>query len=672
MPQDTHPKRSVRQPRRALHTLIRLAGRASVAGSAAALVFGSVGCRSDLWQRSEEDLRRSILGAVERELEPLHSAQSIALAPENRIAGLGLTTERVAELNAMSGPALYGGPLDVAAMGSGLTHSTPRAVPMSLTGSVLRAVQNNLQIQSSRINPAIRESAVVQAEAAFDWVLSSDLQWTDTDQPIPTQQVGPGVTTAAVNSSQNVANTTGLSRRLTSGGSVSISQQTVYTDNRTATFGSEAEPNPGTTIDLTLGYAQPLLRGAGSDVVLAEVRLSRNAERDAIAALEQDLIDLVTQVEAAYWNLDVAQRTLRIQDRLLERGIAVRDQLRERIRLDATPAQVADAVARVESRRADQQRARNAVRQASDAFKALMNDPALVVGDASVVVVADAAPEEPITFSLPDAIRTAVRDRPDIERSVLSIDNASIRQLVADNGRLPRLDLSAQLTLASLGSDLGRAYEELPDNEFFDNFLFGVSYEQELGNRADEALYRQRRLERMQAAVAYRAAVQNAVLEVRNALNDVRTNYALIEQSRVSRLAAAEVLRALLIEKDLTRGYTVERLDLELSRQEQLAAQEIAEARALADYNIAIAELHRATGTALYRNRIDFVVPDADQIRREQSAAGTPVNELPPTAPVSPLPARRPTGEVIQGTLLPEPETTQEPASPAASGVPGE
>jgi outer membrane protein len=623
------PQRTSNAHRAFLCSLAGLTGLGSV------LALG--GCRSDLWQRSEDDLRRSILGAVERELEPIESAQSVTLAPENRIADLGLSEARIQELDAMSGPDIYGSPLDVGAMGSDLTASASLGVPLSLNGSVLRAVQNNLQIQSSRINPAIRESDVVQAEAAFDWVLSSDLQWTDTDQPIPSQEISPGIRTAEVNSSQNVSNTTGLSRRLTSGGSVSISQQTVYTDNRTVQIGTNPEPNPGTSIDLTLGYAQPLLRGAGADVVLAEVRLSRNAERDAVAALEQDLLDLVTEVEAAYWNLDVAQRTLRIQERLLERGIAVRDQLRERIRLDATPAQVADAVARVERRRADVERARNTVRQLSDAFKALINDPALVVGDTSIVVVADRPPEEPIEYSLPDAIRTAVRERPDIERAVLSIDNASIRQLVADNGRLPRLDLSAQLTMASLGRDLGDAYDELPDNEFFDNFLFGVSYEQELGNRADEAAYRQRRLERMQAAVAYRAAVQNAVLDVRNALNDVRTNYTLIEQSRVSRLAAAEVLRALLIEKDLTRGYTVERLDLELSRQEQLAIQEVNEARALADYNIAIAQLHRATGTALYRNRIDFVVPDVDQLRREQTPAGTPVDELyPPAAERSP------------------------------------
>ena len=105
------------------------------------------------------------------------------------------------------------------------------------------------------------------------------------------------------------------------------------------------------------------------------------------------------------------------------------------------------------------------------------------------------------------------------------------------------------------------------------------------------------------------------VLDVKNALDDVVTNYRLIEQARLSRIAAAEALRTLLVEKELTdRGFTVERLNLELQQQDSLALAEQAEIGALIDYQVALAELSRAQGTALERNRIDFVVPDANQI----------------------------------------------------------
>ena len=127
----------------------------------------------------------------------------------------------------------------------------------------------------------------------------------------------------------------------------------------------------------------------------------------------------------------------------------------------------------------------------------------------------------------------------------------------------------------------------------------------------------------MRSVVAYRRAVQDTVLGVKNAVDDVKTNYRLIEQARASRIAAAEALRTLLVEKELTdRGYTVERLDLELGQQDALAAAERAEVAALIDYNRAIARLAEATGTTLERNRINFVVPDANQIEERERAVG--------------------------------------------------
>ena len=48
-----------------------------------------------------------------------------------------------------------------------------------------------------------------------------------------------------------------------------------------------------------------------------------------------------------------------------------------------------------------------------------------------------------------------------------------------------------------------------------------------------------------------------------------------------------------------------------MQRQESLANAELEEAQALVNYQIALAELVAATGTALERNGIRFVVPEA-------------------------------------------------------------
>jgi outer membrane protein TolC len=146
-------------------------------------------------------------------------------------------------------------------------------------------------------------------------------------------------------------------------------------------------------------------------------------------------------------------------------------------------------------------------------------------------------------------------------------------------------------------------------------------FEQPIGNRGPEANFRQRRLERLRGVVTYQRVVQDVVLDVKNALDNVVTNYRLIAQAKTSRIAAAEALRTLQVEKQLTDlGYSVERLAVEFTQQEALAAAERAEVLALINYNTAVAELHRAMGTTLARNRINFVVPDANQLTPDERA----------------------------------------------------
>jgi hypothetical protein len=155
--------------------------------------------------------------------------------------------------------------------------------------------------------------------------------------------------------------------------------------------------------------------------------------------------------------------------------------------------------------------------------------------------------------------------------------------------------------------------------------------------------------------------------EVKGSLDNVTTNFELIEIVRVARIAAAEELRTLLVEKQTIAGYTVERLDLELNRQESLAQKERDEVAALTDYHTAIADLYAAMGKSLDRNRINFVVPDADEVfltrtpmpttGRRERPEGSP--SIPSTTTPSPAPAQTPPTPL--GEVQPEPQAPPAP-----------
>lgn len=575
-------------------------------GAALLLWATAGGCSTPIRDASEKDLRRSVVESVQRELA--ESQAHPDMRETGRDAGverLGLKPEILKTLDEMAGPGAYVGrdlPLP-----DDLTAHPARTVTISLEHAIRSAVERNLQVQFARLAPAVSGAQVVAAEAAFDWTFFSNLEYSNVDEP-RTRQSTTGLLGAGVNSDerQSVTNTTGLRKPLETGGSFQVQQEMIYTDITTP--GLLVGPDPSSQLAFTLQLDQPLLRNFGSDVALAQVRLNRNSERDSVAQLKRDLIKTVTDTEGAYWQVVRSKRDLEILERLLERGVEVRDQLAQRRTLDATPAQIADATARVERRRGDLLRGQTALRRSSDRLKALINDPDLPVGGEVLLLPADAALDAPVTYSLADSILTAIEKRPEVQQAILSIDDTSIRQRVAEQNRLPQLDLRLQTRLLALEDDFGDAYEHM-DGSFVD-YLVGAFFEQQIGNRAPEAELRRRRLERMQATISYQNTVQQVVLEVKNALDNVATNYKLIEQTRTSRYAATEVLRALLVEKETIRGYTVERLDLELNRQESLANAEREEVAALIDYNVALADLASATGTALERNRIDFKVDD--------------------------------------------------------------
>lgn len=587
----------------------------------AGLALG-VGCRGPVSAESEDSLRETVRRSLEIEIEKLDAERSARLLERDSASrALDIKPEYLAEIERSYNPLSYPtGAEKRAILGEDLVGNPPKTVAVGLRRAVRSTVERNLLIQDATLGPAISEASLTAAESAFDWVFFSDLTWTDRDTPRAAPGFIPGLNQVR-DSLQSVQSSTGFRRSLVTGGQFSASNDIVYSDLRATSFGVLPNPNPGTSVSLNFQLDQPLLRGFGSDVGLASVRLSRNAERTAIATLKSSLIATVTETESAYWDLVRAYRELSIVQAQLERGIGVRDDIKARLVLDAVQAQVADAVATVESRKGDLLTAQRSMRRASDRLKALMNDPEFPVGSELLLIPSDHAIDEPIMLSLVEEIRTAVENRPEIDTALLAIDDASIRETVAENGLLPQLDLQAQVSLLGFDQYGDRAYSEIADNEFLDEFVLGLFFEQPIGNRGPEAEFRRRRLERMRTVVAYRRAVQDTVLAVKNAVDDVKTNYRLIEQARASRVAAAEALRTLLVEKELTdRGYTVERLDLELSQQDGLAASERAEVQALIDYNRAIARLAEATGTTLERNRINFVVPDANQIEARERA----------------------------------------------------
>ena len=511
-------------------------------------------------------------------------------------------------------------------LGLDLNGEQQRQVPVDLQGVVKSTIQNNLNLQSARLLPAIEREQVISAEAIFDVVLGAG--YTFTRSRSPNQQIGVGGNLTTVNS--NITNLrsndaeVGLSKQLVSGGLLKFSTD-VRRENNQGSSGVNYTPNPYWKPSLTLDFSQPLLRGFGSKVNLASVAITQKQEQEAIESLRQELIDTVTNTETAYWNLALAWRNLAIQMWLVEAGVEMRDIVDKRRGYDASLADWAQAVATVEQRLADVINYKLAVKEASDTLKVLMNDPQFPLSNEAVLSPIDEVVHAPITIDFRAALLTAVSMRPTVRNAIYKIDIAEINEVVADNARLPELDLQAQVSSTGMSSNFGRSYYTSESNAAnpnggnvgtgafggdFISYVMGLAFEYPLGNRAAESEFRIARLQRSSAMVGYRTAIQNTILDVKTAMRNVVANAELIQATRISRLAAAEALRALEVERDTVASLTPVFLNLLFSNQVSLANARVAEFQAIVNFNTSVAALYQAMGTTLDMHSVGLEVID--------------------------------------------------------------
>lgn len=561
------------------------------------------GCTTPEEDRPElQGLRRSMDAAVTRELAK--APESDPLKPVTRPTPevFAELQERRAQLDSM-GPQISkaGAGLE---LGVDLYGKPYPEVMLSLQDAMRMAVKNNLGVQGSRLQQGVTQAELVAAQAAFDANFVAGTQGISQNQP--TQNFGGFLPSDFSNQFKQWSFSSGIQSATVTGGTFNVGMESTYSKLYPENLYSN---NPAWINSLQVGLSQPLLRGFGTDVNMAQIRLARNNDRRSLQQLRQSLLNLCRDVEINYWQLVQARQRVVSAQWLVRVGVEVRDVLAKRRAFDTTQAQYADAVAKVEDRKSQVIRAQRDVTAAVDRMKVLLNDPSLPVGDETMIVPTDFMVDQALVFSLRDAISTAVEQSPGITQALLGVDDASIRQVVADNGRLPNLNLNAQMQYNGLEQGYGDSWQELAEAGFV-NYLVGLSFSQPIGNRAPEANYRRARLQRSQAVLAYRSAVQNSIFSVKDALRGVDAQYRLIEQTRAYRLAQAENLRALLVDEQTIATLTPEFLALKFQRQQELASAQVQEIQSLVDYNGSIAQLWNAMGTGLQMNRVELQVSD--------------------------------------------------------------
>jgi outer membrane protein TolC len=476
--------------------------------------------------------------------------------------------------------------------------------PLSLQEALFFSLENNIDIQIAILQPQIAEQNTIQAEAAFDFVFGAGAS--KKRSRIPQQQIlspaGASLNSDETSTDQFLSNAS-LIKNLYGGGTLTAS--TNITKSETEAGGFSYSPDPAWQTVGTLELNQPILRNFGKKITLAQVRLSKINKSQSDEDLRSSLNTTVAATEQSYLDLSFQWKKLQVSLWLLEQGEQVVEILELRRSYDTSEADYAQAVATVQQRTAEVIKQQSVVQSASDNLKKLINTDNYSLDSEDIIQPVGELSANPISISLRQALVTAVSNRPDLRNLSLQINAREIDIEVADNARLPQLDMQAQMSFYGLGDNASDGYSEVFGGDYV-NYLVGLSFQVPLGNRSAEANFQSSRLKKMSAVATYKRGVQQATIEVKSALRNIVTNAALIQANKAFRVAQAENLRALTVEEETMAGLTPTFLNLKLQTQTGLASARTAELRAIVDYNKSISSLYKAMGTSLEQRQIEL------------------------------------------------------------------
>lgn len=469
----------------------------------------------------------------------------------------------------------------------------PKKVRLTLAEVIQRTLANNYLIRIEAFGPAISETQLIEAEAAFDAIFFLDAAWAPRDPP------ERNLTPTGATKSDTRSYGGGVRKLLPTGMGVEASLRQTRGDVRFPQKQSQVY-DPAYDTSFSVQFTQPLLRGFGLDYNRAPIEVSRVGVKISREQFLAQVRDRLFDVESAYWQLSRARRQAMIQAESVAQNQVTYETVDLRRILDASKVEINNSRSRWKSSEVQFQITVKLVRDAEDVLKNLLNDPELKLSEDVEIIPTDTPLAGPQTVDHFAEVRSALDERNEIRQAKYALEQARIQSQRAKGDTLPRLDAFFQYEVLGTKQTADDSFDQLTSNNYI-SYNVGVTFEVPIGQRQTRAAYRRAELQERQAVVRIQQTTDLVVQEVNNAVREMVVGWMNIPTQLDSVLAADRNLRAL-----QERGERVDPsyLETELSGVEQLNNTRSVLLRLVTDYNIAIVALERAKGTLLRYNNV--------------------------------------------------------------------
>jgi HAE1 family hydrophobic/amphiphilic exporter-1 len=498
--------------------------------------------------------------------------------------------------------------------------------PLSLKEAITLALENNKDIEVTRQNVRIAEFDLQSARGFYEPRFGGQTYYERATTPnVSIFSSNPTTTNSSIVGN---AGFTGSLPRFGTVYSATASSQRVTTNNPISIL------SPQNNTSFNLSITQPLFRGRSFDQPRRVIEIAKRNLSLTDTQFRQRSIEIITNVQRAYWDLVYSLRNLQVQ----RDGVRdAKQQLEHNKRLveegQLAPIDVVAAETQVANIEQGVYEALEAVGRAENTLKNLIaqsKDDAL--WQESIVPTDSVDLEAPRT-SLPEAITLALENRPEIEINKVQKDINELDQKFYREQTKPQIDLTASYTSAGVGGSqnpdfrspfpspcqtdpsspacqqqiallnglTGSSITDVFTNKY-PTFRAGVTFNLPLfGDKTAKANLGKSLVQSQQLNTQREQLEQVIQVDVRNALQSIRTAEARLRSAAISR-------------ENTQKQYESEQRKLDagqsdvykvLERQTALINARSNELRAQTELNKAIADLQRATGNSLKANNVE-------------------------------------------------------------------
>lgn len=483
--------------------------------------------------------------------------------------------------------------------------NSPQGRVMSLQDCIQQALEHNLELRIERYNPQLALFNLKAGYGAYDPVFGASGQH---DHAKSGESLFQGSFTRPGQETDTDTLSSSLGGQLPWGMTYDVSGRVTDTDGTRYDFDtnnmpSVARPYSSSGGSVSLGVIQPLLKDFWLNPTRLNIAVLKNRMKWTDLGLRQRIIDIVTRVELAYYDVKAGYENVKVQQSAV--GLAERLLAENKKRVEVgtlAPLDEKQSEAQVAARQADLIAAQRNLAVLDNVLKQLLTDDFANWRDVSLELSGTLDAELQL-FNLQDSWSKGLSLRPDFLQVKLDLEQQGIQVKINRNELYPQVDLKVGGGYAGSTAEFSGVLGDIErrDQPFY---YFGGQLSYPLGNRAARNNYKAGKAQYEVSQLALKKLEQDVMIQIDNAIKLAQANYERVGATRKAREYFEAALDA--EQKKLQSGKSTSFFVLQFQR--DLIAAQSDEIAALVQYKRSLAQVAQSEGTTLERHGVNVEV----------------------------------------------------------------